>query len=928
MCKKVFRKGVVFWWFLVIFFQFLVVFPVFSAPKMRHETFNGGIETGFETVGPKADRVVLPINQVLTPAGLQVKLAGMRPQVVCLSPDGKIVVTSGKTAELVVISPISGKILQRVPLPGEGGAAGDNAQAVSSHILKPDKSGQVSYTGLVFSPDGSRIYFSNVNGSVKVFGVDKGANVDIVKPLYSISLPGSGVRGHSRALPAGLAVSGDGQRLYVALNVSNRLLELNLRTHKPERMFDVGVAPYAVVLARGKAYVSNWGGPRPSAGSTTGPIGETGKVQVDNVRFIANKGSVSVINLARGVVQKEIATHMHSSGMVATPDGRYIFLANASSDNVSVIDTSTDKVVDDISLNWKKGDLFGATPNALVFDYKHNLLYVCNGTQNAVAVVQVLFTLPGQGHSYRVGYSRLLGLIPTGWFPGAVAWDRERNMLYVANIKGIGSWREFSAGQKIKRNSRQYFGSLSIIKAPVLNEVGRGKLSDYTRAVLRNNHKALAKAALLPPRVGVKARPVPQRSGEPSVFKHVIYIIKENRTYDQVLGDMKRGNGDASLCVFGRKVTPNQHKMAREFVLLDNTCCSGILSADGHQWADTGITTDYMEKSFAGFPRSYPDGMEPHDVDALAYSPAGFLWDNAIAHNVSLRDYGEFTFGYVKWKNGKHRRGPGFLDIYNDFVNHTGLISISSKEAIGSLKPYIDRKTIGWNLDVPDIYRAAEFIRELRQFERNGKFPALIIICLPNDHTSGTGRGHPTPAAQVADNDLAMGRIVEAVSHSVYWKDTCIFAIEDDPQAGWDHVSSFRTTAYVVSAYTKRSVVVSNRYDQPGLLRTIELILGMKPMNQIDACSVPWRACFTKTPDFRPYNAVPNIVPLNQMNPAPEAIADPVQRHYALVSASFDLDEPDQCPEDVFNHIIWNAQKGSKVPYPQWAISEEESSDD
>jgi len=880
---------------LVIFCLLSVLFVTGCESSLVSEISN--------SVGPKKNgRVVLPINQVLTPAGKQVELPGLRPQVVGVSPDGKLLVTSGKTAELIVLKPSSGKILQRVPLPSE---AGRRPSADSANNLKPDEDGQVSYTGLTFSPDGSRIYLSNVNGSIKVFAVKADRRVE---PLYSIRLPATGIKDRRKALPAGLAISKDGRLLYITLNVSNRLLEFDLKANKPLRIFDTGAAPYAVVLAAGKAYVSNWGGRRPDASSVTGPVGLTGYVRVDPVRFIASEGSVSVIDLQAGKIKDEILVGLHASALAATADGRYVMVANAGSDTVSIIDTASDKVVETITLNWHDGDLFGATPNAIAFDKRKSLMYVCNGTQNAVAVV-----------SFKPGQSKLLGLIPTGWFPGAVAIDEDGETLYVANIKGIGSWKRYAKKEKHSYNSRQYFGTVSIIKVP-----SQAILAGYTQAVLDNNHRALAKAAMLAARPGQPARPVPQRTGEPSVFRHVIYIIKENRTYDQVLGDMKQGNGDSELCVFGEEVTPNQHKICQEFVLLDNTYCSGILSADGHQWTDSAITTDYMEKSFAGFPRSYPDGMDEHDVDALAYSPAGFIWDNAIAYGISLRDYGEFTIGTTRWRDCEEKGEPTFLDIYRDITNKTSLIEIGSAAAIDSLKPYINARTIGWDLTVPDIFRAEQFIRELRQFERNGEMPRLIIMCLPNDHTSGTRAGRPTPAAQVADNDLAFGRIVEAVTSSRFWKDTCIFAIEDDPQDGWDHVSGFRTTAYVISPYTKRSAVVSEKYDQPGMLRTIELILGLPPMNRIDASAEPMTACFTDVPDYTPYSAVPNRIPLDRMNPEPQAIADPVQRSFAVASAELPLDEVDRCPEDLLNRIIWNAQKGSQVPYPDWAVNADE----
>jgi len=477
--------------------------------------------------------------------------------------------------------------------------------------------------------------------------------------------------------------------------------------------------------------------------------------------------------------------------------------------------------------------------------------------------------------------------------------------------------------EKIKYNSHQYFGSVSLVRVP-----NRKGLRRQTAIVLENYRRAALEAAKLPPRPDVPPRPVPERVGEPSLFKHVVYIIKENRTYDQVLGDMTEGNGDADLCVFGEKVTPNQHKISREFVLLDNTYCSGILSADGHQWTDTGFATDYMEKSFAGFPRSYPDGMEDSDVDALAYSPGGFIWDNALAHGKTLRDYGEFTISITGWKDAGRKPGPKFLDFYQDFMNQTGLIKISCRPAIASLGPYINTNTVGWNMDVPDVFRAAQFIKDLGEYERQGNLPNLIIVCLPNNHTSGTKAHSPTPAAQVADNDLAFGQIVEALSHSRFWKETCIFAIEDDPQAGWDHVSGYRTTAFVVSPYTRRRAVIDTNYNQTSLLRTIELILGLPPMNQMDATATPMFDCFTSEPDFSPYKSATNNIPLDQMNPEPKAISEPLKRHYAILSSQLPLEKVDQCPEDLLNRIIWHAQKGPHALYPAWAITHSRRTDD
>ena len=856
-------------------------------------------------IGPNA--YYTPANQILTPAGLQVELPGMRPQALALSPDGRLLVTSGKTHELVVLEPRSGKVLQRVPLPSER-YHDPTPGPVSEHILEPDKDGQLSFTGLAFSPDGSRIYLANVDGSIKVFGVGKECKV---VGLFTMPLPPANAPRRRSDIPAGIAVSRDGTRLYVALNLSNRLAEMDATTGKVLRLWDVGVAPYDVVLAGHKAYVSNWGGPRPDTNSVTGPAGQGTLVRVDPVRYIASEGSVSVIDLSPAEAQSAlriphsaIPTGLHASAMALSPNGRWLVVANAGSDTLSVIDTRIDLLTETICARQDPADLFGAQPNALAFDKSGKTLFVCNGTQNAVAMF-----------AFAPGKSRLLGLIPVGWFPGAVVHDPRRKALYVANLKGVASTRTLNPDVHAANNSHEHRGSLSLVKVPSARE-----LAGHTSAALADMRYPLLKEAALPPRPGQPPRPVPQRAGEPSVFQHVVYIIKENRTYDQVLGDMREGNGDPSLCVFGEWVTPNQHKLAREFVLLDNTYCSGILSADGHQWADTAIATDYMERSFAGFPRSYPDGMEDDDVDALAYSPAGFIWDNAIAHGKALRDYGEFGITETRWKDAAKKGSPRFLDYYHDFTSQAGEIEIRSRPAIESLRPYLATNTVGWDLGIPDVFRAAQFTGELKHFEESGGFPNLSIICLPNDHTSGTKAHFPTPDAQVADNDLALGQIIEAIGRSRFWPETCIFVIEDDPQNGWDHLSGYRTTAYVASPYTRRGVTVRTQYNQTSLLRTMELMLGLPPMNQLDATATPMFDCFTNTPDFTPFTALASNIPLDQMNPEPRKVSDPLLRKNAYASARLPLDKPDQCPEDLLNRILWHAMKGAQFPYPQWAV--------
>ena len=860
------------------------------------------------------NRYYTPVNQVLTPAGLQVELPGMRPQALALSPDGRLLVTAGKTHDLVVMDPKSGKVLQRVLLPSEKNQD-PTPSPVSTHILQPDKDAELSFTGLVFSPDGSRIYLANVEGSIKVFGVDKSGQV---AGLFTIPLPPANAPRRKKEIPAGLGLSRDGKRLYVVFNLSNRLAELDTATGKVLRQWDVGVAPYDVVLAGHKAYVSNWGGRRPDTNSVTGPAGNGTLVRVDPVRFIASEGSVSVIDLDQEAgksetrsPKSEVLTGLHTCAMALSPNGRWLVVANAGSDTLSVIDTRSELVKATICARQNPADLFGAQPCALAFDKSGKRLYVCNGSQNAVAVFD-----------FDPVQSRLLGLIPVGWFPGAIVHDAERKTLYVANIKGFATNPTLDPKEHVGFNTHQIHGALSFVKLPSARD-----LAAYTSVALANMRYPLLKQAALPARADQPPRPVPERVGEPSVFKHVVYIIKENRTYDQVLGDMKEGNGDPSLCIFGERITPNHHKLARQFVLLDNTYCSGILSADGHQWADTALATDYMERSFAGFPRSYPDGMEDDDIDALAYSPGGFLWDNAIAHGKTLRDYGEFGITEAHWKDATRTNAPEFLDHYREFTRPTGEIQIYSRPAIESLRPYLATNTVGWEMSIPDVFRAAQFIGELKQFEARGGFPNLSIICLPNDHTSGTKEHSPTPAAQVADNDLALGQIVEAISRSRFWPETCIFVIEDDPQDGWDHVSGFRTTAYVVSPYTRRGATVSTQYNQTSLLRTMELMLGLPPMNQLDATATPMFDCFTNTPDLAPFMALSNNIPLDQMNPAAKKLADPLLRKDAYASARLPLDQPDRCPEDLLNRILWHAMKGSQAPYPEWAVQTQADKD-
>lgn len=859
------------------------------------------VESTEQLVGrTREEAIQTPVNQLLTPYGQWVELPGMRPQALALSPDGKLLAVSGKTSELVLLDPETGAVKQRVKLPADD--AHEPPEAPSTNILKPDLKGQVSFTGLIFSPDGKRIYLSNVNGSVKVFAVAEG----VVAPSHTLSLPPANAPRRKPEIPSGLALSKDGTKLYVCGNLSNKLLELDAQSGKTLRSFDVGAAPYDVVLVGGKAYVSNWGGRRPGPGDLVGPAGRGTEVRVDAVRHIASEGSVSIVDVEGKAPTVELLTGLHASALAVSPNEKYVVCANAGSDHLSVIEVASEKVVETIWAKGKPSDLFGASPNALAFDAEGERLYVANGSQSCVAVIEF--------EPEEKGESKLEGLIPVGWFPGAVVFDAKRKRLYAANIKGLPTTPRKQGGEGF--NSHQHQGSVSLLKIP--NDDELAKLSERAARNLRRG--SIAQAAL-PPRPDQPPRPVPERIGEPSPIKHVVYILKENRTYDQVFGALKKGRGQAELCIFGRDVTPNQHKLVDEFVLLDNTYCAGILSADGHQWSTTAFSTDYMEKSFAGFPRSYPDGMGIDERDALAYSPAGFIWDNALLHKRTIRNYGEFMTPKVRWKDPAKKGRPDFTACYRAWKGDAADVVFECEPSIETIRPFSPTAYVGWEMSVPDQYRADFILKELKEFEAKGEFPNLVVVCLPNDHGSGTSAGCPTPAACMADNDLAFGRIVAGLSRSKFWKEMAIFAIEDDPQAGWDHVSGYRTTAYCVSPYAKRGAVVSTQYNTTSVLRTIEQILGMKPMNQFDASATPMFDCFTSTPNYAPFDFVPNTVPLDKMNPSPNAILDPVLKQDAVVSAGLNFREVDKAPEDVLNRILWRAVKGAAVPYPEWAVT-------
>lgn len=883
----------------------LVVLYLFSGLVYGQELSYDGLR-----VGDANGKIVVPTNQVLSPAGKQILIGG-RPTDLTLSPDKKWLAVLDRN-HVALINPKTGEIASRV-----------------SH-------GSGSYAGILFTADGKTLLASSNKGQIAVFDVETGGKLRAAKPIelpllknargqnlansetgpqspnQSAHPPGADSK---NALPIGLALSRDGKTLWAVLNLRSTLAQIDLAEAKVLKEIPVGNAPYGVVLVGDKAYVSNWAGRHPDKKVPTGPSGSGTPVRVDSKRNIASEGSVSVVDLKEGKELKQILVGLHPCAIAAMPDGKHVVVANANSDTLSVIATEKNEVVETISTRPAEKLLFGSGPNALAIGNNGTVIFVSNGTNNAIAMIE-----------FSPGRSQFLGCIPTGWYPAGLVIDEVEKSLYVANVKGTGSRNtDWKGSRKVNGklvsgyNSHDHSGTVSLIPLPR----DADEIQKHSLAVLGNNRLTESISALAPPRKDAKPRPIPERHGEPSVFKHVLYIIKENRTYDQVFGDIDRGEGDPDLCIFGRDVTPNHHKLVDEFVLLDNFYCSGVLSADGHQWTNEAYATDYIEKAFGGFPRSYPYW----GGDAMAYASSGFIWDNVLEHKKSLRVYGEFVQATIKWKDGR-KGSPKFLDCYRDFMDKKGEIDIQATAAIKTLEPYLCPTAIGFPSVVPDVHRAEQFIRELKDYETKGELPNFMILLLPNDHTSGTRPDSPTPAACVADNDLALGQIVEAVSQSKFWKETCIFVVQDDPQAGFDHIDGHRTVALVISPYTKRKALDSTNYNQTSMVRTMELILGLPPMNQFDASATPMTNCFMDTANLTPYESVPNLIPLDQMNPKLSDIKNKEQRKWAEVSLKLPLDDVDKADENTLNRILWHAARGRDDTYPSWAVLEEEDEED
>ncbi|MGW8257460.1 MAG: bifunctional YncE family protein/alkaline phosphatase family protein, partial [Thermoguttaceae bacterium] len=516
--------------------------------------------------------------------------------------------------------------------------------------------------------------------------------------------------------------------------------------------------------------------------------------------------------------------------------------------------------------------------NSLALSSTGQVLLVANADNNNLSVIDVS----------KRGHSNALGFIPTGWYPTSVRFDRENKTIYVLNGKGATPKANVQGPNPLRKPAKTvreyiaglYQGTLSIIKSPSPKQLARYTRDAYACSPLRRDFKPLKQTR-------ASNNPIPATVGESCPIKYCIYVIKENRTYDQIFGDIPEGNGDKNLCIFPEKITPNHHALAREFVLFDNFYVDSEVSADGHEWTMGAYATDFVEKSW---PLSYRDSKEntvkyPSEGRMkIACPSSGYLWDRCKAAGLTYRSYGEFV-----QNEGVKVGDPGFSKV---------------KTLAGHFDPYYR----GWDLDYPDQKRVDRFIDELQRFETEGALPQFIVLRLPNDHTAGLKAGKHTPLAMLADNDLALGRLIEVLSHSKFWKEMAVFVVEDDAQNGSDHVDAHRTVALVVSPYTKRHYVDSNLYSTSSMLRTMELILGLPPMTQFDAAALPMYASFTPKPDFTPYKHLPANIDLDEKNPA--------SGRGAKMSEKLDFSQADAADDLLLNEIVWKAVRGIDATMP------------
>jgi YVTN family beta-propeller protein len=782
--------------------------------------------------------VLLPDDQWVKPAGDRHLVDNGRLLASTLSPDGRYLAAETYlhgTGFLTIMDVSSGEIVQQV-----GTATSTDDPYLGDHKNSPDAP--------LYSPDGSTLWFGQAGDLVRFHVNDDGtvAESPTIIPMKDAK---------HKYLPAGMALSADGSKLYVALNYLNALGVVDTATNTLTTTIPVGNAPRGVVLVGDDAYVSNQGGRPAGDGDFVNTSGGTSLV-ADPTTGAASTGTVSVVDTTTGTETRTIKVGLQPT--YEYRHGRALFVANANNDSVSIIDTGSGAVTQTFNVNPLPGSDEGSNPDSITIVGGHTLL-VAIGRDNAIA--QYRYDGPREPVRYQ-------GLVPTDWYPVDVQYSEAIGKLVVTNDKGIGARGAQTSvdkgpgtfpggGVATGHNTYNDTGSVTVYRQPDSRQLG-----DYTHQVFVNNdweHLLASGAADQKGSSDAKPVAIPRRLGEPSKIKHVFLVIKENRTYDQILGDAARGNGDPTLAQFGAPVTPNLHSVADQFTLFDNFYDPATLSADGHNWIDQADANDYLEKEFASFYRGYDK------QDALLYQRNGFLWDAAERAGVSVRDYGEY--GRMTLPSPP----PSWQDWYTSSRVLEGKQDGEPPVATGAYPTTTDVPSLArvmnpdyptFNMDIPDQYRVDIWQQEFAKYERQGTLPQLNIMWLNTDHTNGTSGRDPYPTAMAADNDLAVGRVVDTVSHSRDWKDSAVFVLEDDSQDGVDHVDGHRSPTFIASPYVRHHAVDSAYHTQLNVVRTIEQILGIQPMNQMDRAAEPMYDAFTNTPNFRRYDALPNLVPL------------------------------------------------------------------
>ena len=775
--------------------------------------------------------VLLPNGWTVAPAGRSVQV-GDFPMSMVLAPDGRRLVISNNgwsKPSLTIVDTVQAYVSARVPL-------------------------EHAWLGLAWHPDGKRLYsagaaentvseFSYVNG-----GLLPGAKIVIDRPAITLT-PGTRDLGGTGFI-GGLAVHPDGTRAYAAHVLGRAISVLDLKEGQVSRTVTLPAEPYTAMLTPDGArlFVSIWGGSK-----------------------------VLELDPATLDVKAEVAVGEHPNAMAITKDGR-LFVACANTNQVWVVDLATMAAREQISVALYPDAPPGTTPNALALSPDGTMLAVANADNNTVALVDI----------ETANDSEVEGFIPTGWYPTGVLFSPDGRRLFVLNGKGFTGQANPRGPQATSGAADgQYAGQLLQGALSIIDMPDEAQLKAHTARVMAVT--AYTDAKRLTPANAPVASPIPRRVGDTSPIKYVFYVIRENRTYDQVLGDIGKGNSDSTLTLFGEDVTPNAHALAREFVLLDNFYVDAEVSYDGHAFSTGAYATDAVEKLWptnygrrGGAYLSEGGWGDRNPYGNLSAPPAGYLWDFALRAGKTVRSYGEFA----------ERRTP----------------SSPAEATVPGLKGRVHPQYPPYDLDIPDNRRVDVWLEEFRQFEQSGALPHLNIVRLGNDHTFGTRAGKPTPRAMVAENDAALGRFVEAISSSRFWKESAIFVLEDDAQNGPDHVDSHRSPALVISPFAKRAALDSTLYTTSGMLRTMELILGLPPMSQYDAAATPMYNAFQPAPVLTPFKALPARIPLDEKNGA--------GAWGAQASLQMNFEVADMTPEYELNEIVWKSVRGAASPMP------------